>query len=418
MTSGVFQSTPVDSITVHRGARQRKELTDIEGLAASIRRVGLIHPVLIQRDSFELIAGERRLAAIKLLGWTHINTQFEDQVDPVELHGLELEENIKRVQLTWPEEVAAVDEYHNFKTSIDPLWTREKTAEALGLPSSDVTEKINVAKEIKANPRLADVPQFSTARGLVRRTVERRVAAQTAALPSLLPPEEVQINPDLPVINTDFLLWADEYTGEKFNLIHCDFPYGINADNMNQGNSRLEFGDYTDDPDLYWALLDKFVERFESFTDPSAHLVFWFSMKWYTETKIILSKNTDFIIDDFPLIWTKDKGLLPDPNRGPRRVYETAFFGRRGDRKIVRAKNNAVHAALGEREHMSQKAAPMLKHFFEMLVDNSTGIFDPTAGSGQALTVAEELGAARSLGLEVNPEFAERANKLILGARK
>jgi ParB family chromosome partitioning protein len=49
----------------------RQDLGDIPGLAASIRELRLLRPVLITPDN-RLIAGRRRLEACKLLGWTTI----------------------------------------------------------------------------------------------------------------------------------------------------------------------------------------------------------------------------------------------------------------------------------------------------------------------------------------------------------
>jgi hypothetical protein len=136
-------------------------------------------------------------------------------------------------------------------------------------------------------------------------------------------------------------------------------------------------------------------------------------MRYYTETLQFL-RRTRFIVDDFPLIWVKDLGLLPDPNRGPRRVYETALFGRAGDRKVVRAVSNAVTLPRGsDHIHMSVKPVPVLEHFFRMLVDGSTSLFDPTAGGGTALQAATTLGAFSVSGLEINPEFASRANSAL-----
>lgn len=50
------------------GPRHRKDMGDIAALAASIDRVGLLHPIVVTPDN-KLIAGERRLEACKLLGW-------------------------------------------------------------------------------------------------------------------------------------------------------------------------------------------------------------------------------------------------------------------------------------------------------------------------------------------------------------
>jgi ParB family transcriptional regulator, chromosome partitioning protein len=43
----------------------------VGGLAASIGAVGLIHPIVITPDK-TLVAGQRRLEAVKLLGWTEV----------------------------------------------------------------------------------------------------------------------------------------------------------------------------------------------------------------------------------------------------------------------------------------------------------------------------------------------------------
>jgi DNA modification methylase len=121
-----------------------------------------------------------------------------------------------------------------------------------------------------------------------------------------------------------------------------------------------------------------------------------------------------------PLIWAKpdNKGILPDWRRGPRQIYETALFGSRGDRLIVRAKSNLVPAPTDQSEdHLSVKPIAVLHEFFEMFVDKSTRMLDPTCGSGTALRAAEALDAAYVLGIEVDKEFAERARSKNRGGR-
>lgn len=60
----------VTSIRV--GRRHRADLGDIDVLAASIRRDGLLQPVTVTPDG-SLVCGARRLAAIKTLGWKKVN---------------------------------------------------------------------------------------------------------------------------------------------------------------------------------------------------------------------------------------------------------------------------------------------------------------------------------------------------------
>ena len=75
MTSGKFKLILVDSIIINREERQRRDLSDIEWLADSIMRSGLIHPIVITADNV-LVAGERRVLAVQSLGWTHIAVQL------------------------------------------------------------------------------------------------------------------------------------------------------------------------------------------------------------------------------------------------------------------------------------------------------------------------------------------------------
>ncbi|MBS1698382.1 MAG: ParB N-terminal domain-containing protein [Actinobacteria bacterium] len=60
----------VDSITV--GNRHRTDLGDLDALAASIDRDGLLQPPTITPDG-ALVCGARRLAAIKQLGWRRVS---------------------------------------------------------------------------------------------------------------------------------------------------------------------------------------------------------------------------------------------------------------------------------------------------------------------------------------------------------
>ena len=62
MLSGEFHTVAISSIVVNRDDRQRKELKKIPELAASISRIGLLHPPVIDRDG-TLRVGERRLTA-------------------------------------------------------------------------------------------------------------------------------------------------------------------------------------------------------------------------------------------------------------------------------------------------------------------------------------------------------------------
>lgn len=421
MTSGTFRSYDVAAITVERSERQRRELRNIDELAVSIAARGLIHPIVITQDGV-LVAGERRLNAIRLLGWTHMSVQFVEDLSAYELQLIELEENIKRENLPWQDEVAALERFHSLKVVHEPGWSQEQTADAVGLSRPEVSKKLQVAAHM-TNEVVAKAERFSAALNIVQRNAERKKASVldsvTVAIDdTILTPEEqaaAPAEPVIPLLNVSFHDWQPSYDGPKFNLIHCDFPYGINVADTPRMDATIK-DHYEDTPDIYWELIYRLAKAMDNVVAESAHLIFWYSMKMnqHGETTKHL-EAMGWKCNPFPLIWHKGdgSGIAPDPQRGPRQTYETAIFASRGDRKITQEGCVANSFAYpGRRDgaiHASEKPYAMLRHFMRMVCDEYSLVLDPTCGSGNALKVAEDLGAPKVLGLEQLSEFYEIA---------
>lgn len=81
------------------GTRIREESGDIAGLADSLAKYGLIHPVVVDEEG-RLIAGGRRLEAAKRLGWTEIEVRTFGELSERQRREIELEENVRRKDLT------------------------------------------------------------------------------------------------------------------------------------------------------------------------------------------------------------------------------------------------------------------------------------------------------------------------------
>ena len=409
--------------------RQHFDEKELEDLALSIRLHGLINPIVITTEG-QLVAGERRLRAHKILGYENIAFRRVDTLDPLELAAIELEENIRRANLTWQEEVKAIAAYHVAKASRVEDWSHEKTGEELNLSRTKVSQAILVARNIEEGvEEVINSPKLSSAISFATRRAERKQAAAAREVGNIAAAVATKIatKSDAPVMTAeelqelkspkkrfaelqeaDFLEWVKEERADKFNLIHCDFPYGVNATKLGQSSAKA-LGGYEDEADTYKDLLEAFVAYQDNFVFDNAHLMFWFSMDYYQMTKDIFTA-AGWTVNPFPLVWTKsdNRGILPDAQRGPRRIYETAFLASRGDRKVVRPVSNAYHGATTKQFHMSEKPHAVLTHFLRMLVDETTTLLDPTCGSGMAVKVAEELGASYSLGLDKSADYIER----------
>jgi ParB family chromosome partitioning protein len=91
---------PISKITI--GPRHRTDMGDIDSLAHSMTKLGLLHPVVVDM-SHQLIAGARRLAAAKQLGWTDVLVTI---IDIERLVDGEYAENECRKDFTPSERVA------------------------------------------------------------------------------------------------------------------------------------------------------------------------------------------------------------------------------------------------------------------------------------------------------------------------
>ena len=69
--------------------RQREDMGDIEGLAASLEKFGQLEPVGLDTD-LNLIYGMRRLTAAIMLGWDTINAELIGAIDPIRAQEIEL----------------------------------------------------------------------------------------------------------------------------------------------------------------------------------------------------------------------------------------------------------------------------------------------------------------------------------------
>ncbi|MGW4640852.1 ParB/RepB/Spo0J family partition protein [Sphaerisporangium sp. NPDC004334] len=150
-----FLEIPVKSIIPN--ARQPRDIFDDEALrelADSIGEVGLLQPIVVRAaddDRYELIMGERRWRASKLLGMTEIPAIVRSTQDDEMLREA-LIENLQREQLNALEEAAA------YRQLLDDFGaTHEQLAQRVGRSRSHITNTLrlmnlpaNVQKRVAA----------------------------------------------------------------------------------------------------------------------------------------------------------------------------------------------------------------------------------------------------------------------------
>jgi len=122
--------------------REDFDTQGIEELAQSIKEKGVIQPLLVRRkgDSYELIAGERRLRAAKILGLNEIPILVKDVADQDSLE-MALIENIQRQGLNSIEEARAY-KYLMEKFQV----TQEKISAVMGKARATITNTLRLLK--------------------------------------------------------------------------------------------------------------------------------------------------------------------------------------------------------------------------------------------------------------------------------
>jgi len=117
---------------------------DLQELADSIREKGVIQPLIVTTasdDTFELIAGERRLRASKIAGLSRVPVILVDIDNEDTLLELALIENIQRTDLN------AIEEAEAYKKLIEKFgYTQEETAKRVGKQRSTVTNMLRLLK--------------------------------------------------------------------------------------------------------------------------------------------------------------------------------------------------------------------------------------------------------------------------------
>lgn len=424
-------------ILVDEEHRQRQEKIDNdEDFKTSIKIIGMIEPIVVNHKdgNFTLMAGGRRLKAALELGLTSVPIRPFNELSVEEAEVVELEENIKRKDLSWRDQVRAIGRIHLLYKKQHAGWSIEKTAGAISMHHSYVRKILHIFDALDTS-RLNRAQSIDEAYNILHRSTERRTEAVLGdivakgtevfgniikpSVPNTQPPNNVppvtvthsvvEI-PNAPtnviaigstttvltsstelVLHIDFLEWLKTYSGPKFSLVHCDFPQ--------EGNGKI-----------YWTLLDALLNSLDRVVSHSAHLVFWFDMDNYTELASRLGKAM-LSVHAHPFVWYKTQNDAAG-------AYATALIATRGNRPLVKPRLSGYAAPeVSKKVHPQQQSESVLQRLLSMFVNETTTMLDPTCGSGAALRAAEDLGAKTVLGLEVDKDYAAVANAMTLRAR-
>jgi ParB family chromosome partitioning protein len=247
---GDFFQCDVERIRPNR-FQPRRDFSDADlaDLSRSIAEQGVIQPLLVRRDgeSFELIAGERRLRAAKMAGLGQVPVVVKT-VNDTELLALSIIENIQRADLNPVEEAEA---YHRLMDEFG--LTQEQVADRVGKSRPAVANYIRLRglpEPIKASIVSGELTMGHARALLGAETTARQLAAwrsvvkkglsvrETEALIRRLRKEAQSSKPSRPAVEPYFSDLADRLSRR----------FGTRVKIQRRGKKgRLEIEFYSDD---------------------------------------------------------------------------------------------------------------------------------------------------------------------------
>jgi DNA modification methylase/ParB-like chromosome segregation protein Spo0J len=410
-----------------------RQRTEIEAealleLANSISSIGLLHPIILRTQdggSPILVAGERRLKAIETIWsmggfFTHGGTLVPEgqipciwlhDLDPLDAMEVELEENIRRADLSWQDRSAATSKLYELrrlqaeKTHKPQAQLPQDIAKELypdhhpAAASAAVREELILARNL-SDPDVAKASSRSEGLKVIKRKEE---AQRQIALGEKVGKTFGQHSHQLYLC--DCRDWMKDCEASRFDVILTDPPYGIDAQNFNDSGGKANaIGHTYDDSYPSWLKLMGVMAP-ESFrlAKPQAHLYIFCDIDRFVELRDIIARAgwTPFRT---PLVWHNPTSQrAPWPQSGPHRRYQLCLYAKKGDRPVLKLSPDVVTYASDQNlGWAAQKPVGLLQDLLLRSCRAGDTVFDPFAGSGSIFPAAHGL-KIKAVGVETDP---------------
>jgi len=422
---------PVADIIVPE-SRQRTSIEDsaLAALVDSIRSIGILQPLVIRKgeEGPTLIAGERRLRAIEniilmgeriLFGGTLLPEGCAPVVDVGTLDSVaafeaELEENIRRVDLTWQERLAAEAQLIELRRlqaerREEPAPTmldlgRELAPTLVEARQREAARQASLLTEaFKTNPELAKAGSQNEAWKLYQRQEQRkRDAAMAEALGTH---SALSLHT---VIHADCTVWLPVQPRELFDCILIDPPYGMGADSFGDAagrNSGIEH-QYDDSNAAAMSLMQQTIPELFRVGKAQHHLYLWCDIDGFHQLRS-LCEAAGYWTHRTPLINIKrEGGRVPWPEHGPRRCYELVLYAVKGKKPTTAIYRDVFESTL-ERDTEGHGAAKPVESYVDLLKRSchpGDSVLDCFAGTGTIIAAAHQL-KLRATAVERDPAY-------------
>lgn len=407
-------------------SRQRREFEPeaLSSLGEDIVENGLYNAIKIEDtpNGPQLLQGERRLRAItslyefgvqfkydnKLVPLDFIPTTSDGVLTPLERRERELHENLLRENLTWQEEQLALAELHKLREEQASVSGARQTLSATanevrGLIERAANSSTGVAEVRRAltiaahisDPEVMRAASPAEAEKVIRRKVTEE---KNTKLAELMGSVAKTARHTLLQGNCNEVMQGLE--AQSFDVILSDPPYGVGAEQFGDQSDLTH--KYDDSPATWRPLLQSSITQWTRLAKVQSHAYIFCDIRRWAELAAMFAAS-QWDVWPVPLIWSKSNGILPRPEHGPRRTYESILYAIRGDRKIslVRPDVIAMPADI-KKIHAAQKPVALYADLLARSTKPGDRVLDSYCGSGTIFPAANRT-HLYATGIEEHP---------------
>jgi ParB/RepB/Spo0J family partition protein len=410
---------PIDKIQV--GERFRNEYGDIDFLAASLKKEGIIQPLAVKDNgdgSYILLAGGRRIKAAIQAEIKEVPIRvFPNNLNDLEMLNIELMENVARKDLSWAEAATLKSKIYEVQKALHggektstaqdaPGFSKRDLAAMLGLSVGNVVDDINLAKALDVFPQLKEADTKSDAQKMLRRLQEelvlQEIAKREQAKTAGTPTEVVKQGMIDSYIIKDFFEGVKTIPYSSIDIVEIDPPYAIGLGDTSIKKSDDSLQGVTKDynevkADQYLDFMQNLASSCYKVMSDNSWLICWFAQEPWFEPLYQTFITAGLKGNRIPGIWYKQNspGQCNHPDIYMANSYETFFYFRKGNPAISRQGRSNVFmykpVGAGQKVHPTERPIEMIQEVLQVFGWAGARVLVPFLGSGNTLLAANNL---------------------------
>lgn len=422
------QILPISSIILTPD-RQRQDFNpdSLTELSNSIASIGLLHAPIIRQspDGPILVAGERRLRAVSDLHALGVSIVYNrvvltpdcipvtdlGELDAIEAEEAELDENLRRANLSWQEEASAVARLHALRLqqsqfcgknySIASTVSEVEQLTGKTTSYSATREQILVADHL-SNPEIAKAATAKDALKILKRQEETSKNKELAERVGATYSSQVH-----QLFNEDCLLWLRSAADSSFDCILTDPPYGMGADSFGDGGGKLSNSEhhYEDSYEAWHTLISQLCSELFRTAKPQSHAYIFCDIERFAELKEAMVRAGWYVFRTPLTVYKLGSGRVPLPENGPRRQSEWCLYAIKGWKPVNHIASDVIPCKLEENiGHGANKPIELYTDLLRRSCRPGDSVLDCFCGTGTIFPAAHSL-KLRATGIELNPEY-------------